>query len=322
MKKILPCAALLFFFLLAIPALGLLLPGGKAPSSPEYPADGEQTLALLDEFSGDILNVSMRTYLVGALACELPSDFEPEALKAQVVACHTYALYMKLNGGNTELLGADFAVNTGQLRGYITEQQQRQLFKNSYASTVSALEQAVDEAYDYILTYSGEPIAAAWHAISCGVTESSADVFLSPLPYLVSVDSACDSASPNFTSEASCTLQELYDLLCTADEQLVLEGEPDGWFEVLTQTESGTVSSIKAGNRTYTGEQFCRNAGLRSACFTWEIDDGEIVFYVRGFGHGVGMSQYGANCRAKNGETFDLILAHYYPGATLSVYAG
>ncbi len=307
-----------------LPALALPLGGSGAKEETDTPPNVTQsangvTFEILDDSTGNVFAVSLREYLIGALACEMPVSFEPEALKAQVVALHTYALYMQQNPtGAAALAGADFSVDTAANRGYMPESGRVAYFGDNYTAGEQKLEQAVDAAIDYILTYSAQPIAACFHAISSGTTESSEVMFGTALPYLVAVDSAADRDSAGYSSETVLTSFDFSDLMSVYDPLFTVVGEPESWIGEVIYSTSGTVTAISVCGRQYKGSELRAALSLRSSCFNVTYAEGEFTFTVSGYGHGVGMSQYGANSLALRGESFDAILSHYYPGTTLS----
>lgn len=310
-------AAVYLIFILAI----LLIPAipaffGKEPeqTTDPFPQKESESLEIMDSSTGTVFAVEMREYLIGALACEMPADFEPEALKAQAVAIHSYAIYMK----NNSKTAYAFAVDTANKRGYMTPEQRDSYFGLNFTQSESRIEAAVDATIDYILTYDGAAIAACFHAISPGMTENSANVFASALPYLSSVACEPDTKSASYISKAEFSPSELDDALKGADSKFTASGEPDGWIGKTSVSEAGTVLSIEICQKSFSGASVREALGLRSAAFSVKYEGGKFLFEVRGYGHAVGMSQNCANEFAKNGMTFDGILAYFYTGTTLS----
>lgn len=310
-------AAVLLVFALAvalIPAAAAYFGGMSGESVDPLPEKAAETLTLLDEATGNKIELSMREYLLGALACEMPVSYEDEALKAQAVALHTYALYLKEHSDKDYA----FAIDSSARGGYMDESARKSLFGVNYPASEQKIEQAVDSTFLYILTYSGEPIVASFHAISPGKTEDSGNVFSTSMPYLVPADCADDVSSAGYLSSAEFAPGELSDLMRIFDAQFAAAGEPETWIGAIKRSESGTVLSMEICGRTYTGPDVRRALGLRSAAFTPAYTNEKFVFEVKGYGHGVGMSQNEANELAKKGETFDAILAYFYKGTTLS----
>lgn len=324
---------LLFALLIAFtPALALLAgegpslaekgPGSDEQSSKGFYAGGE--IIVLDEATGQTLTLTERDYVLGALICEMPALYDPEALKAQAVAIHTYALNVKetqLANPNPELKGAYFKVNSSTYTGYTTEDGAAKIYGKDFAKYYDKMKQAVDETMAQILTYDGKPICACYHAISPGKTEASENIFVTPLPYLVSVDSSFDETAENFLSEARFAPSEVEDYLRSYDSSFTTSGDPANWIDTAVTSEAGTVLSQTICGREYAGTSLREIFRLRSAAFALAYTDGEFVFTVKGYGHGVGLSQYGANYLAETGKTYIEILNHYYPGAVLTQVA-
>ena len=320
----------LFALLIAFtPALALLSGRGPALENTEnnnYAVPPEEryeggVIIVFDEAAGQTLTLTEREYVLGALVCEMPALYESEALKAQAVAIHTYALNVVQSSAakpDPELEGAAFKVNTALYLGYTTAQNAEKIYGGSFGEYYTKMENAVDAVMRGILTYNGEPISACYHAISPGRTEASENVFVNALPYLVSVDSSFDATAEDFLSQKNLTANELEDVLRAYDAGFVAAGEPAAWAGAASTTEAGTVLTQSICGREYAGTKLRELFGLRSAAFTLAYTDGEFVFSVKGYGHGVGLSQHGANYLAKEGKTYSEILAHYYPGAALT----
>ncbi len=317
----------------AVSLLGGTRPGAAEPvsaaASPEAPAAepvraGEE-LVLLDAATGELIHLSERDYAVGAVMCEMPAGYESEALAAQALASRSYALYVKAQRESAplpELNGAYFSVNTATLEGYMTPEQARGLWGASYDEYYKKVCAAVDGTMNEALTYEGAPIAACYHAISPGTTENSENVFASPLPYLVSADSSWDKSAEDYETTAVFTPAALEDMLRLGESSFAAAGEPESWLGASRSTAAGTVLSLEICSRDFSGVKLREYLSLRSAAFEAVYKDNEFVFTVRGYGHGVGMSQHGANELAKSGKTHAEILAHYYHGAQVTQIKG
>lgn len=274
------------------------------PGPLDEPGEG---FALRDA-DGSSLTVSTREFLIGDLACEMDPHAPLEALKAQAVAALTY--YTRLTAG-----GGEIPCDTGKWQVYVTGDGMRERWGEDYEEYRATLEKAVDEVSGQTLTYRGEPILAAYFAISSGSTEAVWNVWAEDSgedhPYLQAVASPGDALADGYLSSREFTADELKSALEMPD----LSGSPASWFGEPERTPSGMVKSVDIGGRTFTGPELRAALGLRSACFTWEERDGKLAFTVRGWGHGVGMSQAGAAFMAKSGAGYREILRHYYPGA-------
>lgn len=268
--------------------------------------------------SGEIQEIPVRDYVIGAVAAEMPISFEPEALKAQAVAAHTYAERQCLAAaGREELEGADFSDDPGKYQAFLTEDELRERWGTHYDNNYSKLSTAVDEVVEDLLTYEDVPIIAAFHAMSTGRTESAENVWGSEVAYLQSVESPADPDAPKFEESVTFSPDAAGDRLKSTHPTLDLSGEPSGWFGEPTVSEAGTVLSLPVADGLFTGQEIRTLFELRSAAFTVTYEDGGFTFTTKGFGHDVGMSQYGANAMALEGADYTEILAHYYPGAAL-----
>lgn len=324
MKRKLAAVLVFAIFVALTPALALISPNNSDEQFPSPPAEAEEaSIIVYDEANGQTLALTEREYLVGAVLCEMPASYEPEALKAQAVAARSYALYVKaLREANPDpsLNGAYFSVNTDVHTGYVTENDAKSMFGERFSEYYNKVSNAVDEVKSYAVLYDGEPIAACYHAISPGRTEASENIFASAVAYLVPVDSSFDQSSDDYISKKSFTPGDLQTLLEANVEGFSLTGKPDTWFKGAVLSESGSVLEATLGNKTFTGTELRNLLGLRSAAWELSLEDNLFTFTVKGYGHGVGMSQNGANELARLGMSFDEILRFYYIGADVAEY--
>lgn len=277
--------------------------------------------AMLDITSGKVEDISVREYLIGAVCAEMPATFEPEALKAQAVAAHTYAERQHLleqNDPTPALYGADFSNDSSQYQAYFTENQAKQYYGENFDSCYSKISDAVDEVLPYLLEYEGTPIIAAFCSMSSGTTESAETVWGSRVDYLVSVESSADTTAPRYLETKEMAADEFREIVSKALPDAVWDNDPTKWVQLGDTSEAGTVLTVTVGGQELTGQEFRELLELRSAAFTVEYADGKLTFTTRGYGHGVGMSQYGANAMAKDGAGWQEILAHYYPGTEIT----
>lgn len=336
MKSYFAAALFLAASIAAAPAVpAYIANGGKAPASEstddgiqaetasapeEVPEVSDEPYRVQDMASGEVLEVPVRDYVIGAVCAEMPASFEAEALKAQAVAAHTYAERQRLRERECptpELCGADFSNDVSHYQGYFTREQAEKFFGGRFGESYSKISAAVDEVLPYILTYGGEPIIPAFHSMSSGKTESAENMWGTAVDYLVPVDSPSDLSAPKFIQQERFSEEALRAALEAAFPGIKLEGEMSGWVSVGEVSPSGTVLSVRVGDRTVCGSDIRTALALRSACFEVRFDGGEAVFTTRGYGHGVGMSQYGANSMAEAGSTWRDILSHYYPGSEI-----
>ena len=283
-----------------------------APESEPDKAALCETYRMLDITSGKVEEISVRDYVIGAVCAEMPATFEPDALKAQAVAAHTYAERQHLlesASPTAALCGADFSNDSSQYQAYFTENQARQYAK---------VTQAVDDVLPYVLEYDGAPIIAAFCSMSAGVTESAENIWGSKVEYLVPVESQADTSAPRYLETAQVTGDEFQAAVQSMLPGAVWEEDMAKWVQIGASSPSGTVLEVTVGGVSCTGQQLREALGLRSAVFSVEVLDGRLVFTTKGYGHGVGMSQFGANAMAKDGAGWQEILAHYYPAAELT----
>lgn len=275
----------------------------------------EEKLKVLDITTGKVEDIPSFDYVVGAVCAEMPATFEPEALKAQAVAAYTYAVRQRekaKTAPDPELNGAYFSNDSSKYQAYFNENQAKQYYGENYEQYIEKIRTAVSEVGGEYMTYEDEPIIAAFHSASSGVTESAEEVWGSKIPYLQSVESEYDTFAPKYMDEYEFTQGEMKRLLEKSFEDISLGDEPENWFSDETKSKGGTVLTISAGDKAVTGQQIRSALSLRSAVFEIEYDNGDFKITTKGCGHCVGMSQYGANEMAKTGKTYSEILKHYY----------
>lgn len=285
-------------------------------TEPPEDASSDELFTVLDITSGKVMEIPMKDYLVGAVMAEMPAAYEPEALKAQAVAAYTYALrreMLEAENPTPELMGAFISNDSTKFQAFFTPEQGRAFYGTAYDEYREKIAAAVDAVYPEALFYENEPIAAAFHSISCGKTEDSADVWEVSFPYLVSVESEWDENAPTFYSENKFTSDEIKAAFPDADF------DESGTISVESLTTGGYAKRVAVGDKTYSGQEVRTALGLKSSAFTVSYNESDKVytFSVKGSGHGVGMSQYGANCLAQDGKTYREILEHYYTNCDL-----
>lgn len=249
------------------------------------------------------------SYLVGVLLAEMPASFHEEALKAQAVVARTYTQKAEQTGGKHGT-GA-VCTDPGCCQGYLSPLDYQG--KGGTLEAIAKVRQAVEATSGQVLTYQGELIEATYFSCSGGRTEQAVAVWGTDYPYLQSVESPGEEAAAHYA-----------DTMCFSPEELASalgrepEGDLDTWFGEPVLTPGGGIATLSIGNTTYTGPQLRSLLGLPSTAFTVEVREEEICFHTSGYGHRVGMSQYGANAMAEQGQAFPQILAHYYPGTELA----
>nr|WP_325212858.1 stage II sporulation protein D [uncultured Oscillibacter sp.] len=295
----------------------------REPPLPPFAAgelDAARPLRVLD--GEEILEMDLGTYLVGVVRAEMPASFEPEALKAQAVAARTYTLY-KLQSGGNHGEAADVCTDHTCCQAYIDEESARANWGENAGAYEAKVEAAVRDTDGEAALYGGVPILAVFHSSSAGLTRAAGEVWLNDLPYLQAVSSPEPGERiPNYYSRVEFTEEELKAKLLAAFPEADLSGSMEGWLRDPAADGAGSVATLSVGGVTAKGTQVRTALGLRSACFTWEVQGDKAVFFVTGYGHGVGLSQYGASAMAAAGADYREILTHYYTGVTVEPYRG
>ena len=253
--------------------------------------------------NGSIINLNMTDYLIGVVSSEMPASFNLEALKAQSVLARTYALKAKQTGKKL--------TDTVSTQSYIDIDQMKNKWENSFNTYYNKIKNAVENTNGEYLSYNGNYIEALYHSTNNGKTESSLDVFGNYYPYLISVSSEYDK-------NASSYLRTINMPLDTISNKLGLSLNNDSVISILSYTDGGNIKEIDINGNNFSGKKVRELLGLRSADFDISISDNNANITTRGYGHGVGMSQYGANGMANAGYSYKDILSHYYPGTTLT----
>ena len=300
MKKIIGCAFFILAFMFILP-LGVMkkpetVKVSAAVTSQVISQDGSfraDTLRVLDKESGTVTEMTPEEYIFGVLAAEMPALYDKEALKAQAVAAYTFALNRQTENADKDY---DITTDMGTDQSFITEEKAREKWGDKADEYCDKLKGAVKEVENFAVTYDGKPILAVYHAISSGKTEDCENVWGKAYPYLKSVASPGDSLAPDYISKAVFSADDLRDKLSKTIE---LSGEPQDYFGKTERTASGTVKSIEVCGSDLSGGEIRSALSLKSSDFEVLYKDGEFVFTVYGYGHGVGMSQFGANTMAK-----------------------
>lgn len=257
---------------------------------------------------GGVDSMPLHDYLVGALLGEMPLSFDLEALKAQAVACRTYAL-RQYSGRKHD--PAAVCTLSSCCECWVSAE-------GASEENLAKAEQAVSETDGMVLTYDGKLIEATFFSCSGGRTESAADVWGNEIPYLTAVDSPGEEAAPHAFGTVRVPCDEFCRKLLSEDTQADLSGAPSTWLGAMTCTDGGGVRTVIIGGRSFTGKQLRKLFGLDSTAFQLSADETAVTFQTRGFGHRVGLSQYGAQAMAQSGADFRAILRHYYNGTDLT----
>lgn len=288
---------------------------GEEITIPEEEEVTVATVKVMNASSKNITEMPLRDYLIGVVASEINAAYHEEAIKAQTVAAHTMLEYSK-EYKNEGLNGADISDSSATHQGFLTVDEQKEKWGENYDTYREKIEKCVDEVIDFTIQYDGEPINAVFHSISNGQTENATDVWGGEYPYLISVNSVGDKLSPSYNSEVKVTAEKFKETM--SENGAELKENPADYVGEITNTDTGMVKTIIIGDKTFKGTEIRTLFGLKSSTFTVKYTDGNFVFTVSGYGHGVGMSQYGADYMARQGFKYDEILKHYYVGTEIS----
>ena len=300
--------------------------GQRASEQPEEPIhllppgeiDSARTLRVLD---GDtVTEMTFSDYLQGVLRAEMPASFQEDALRAQAVAARTYTYYKMQNGGNHGDT-ADICTDHSCCQAFLGKEKAADNWGKNAERYEAKIENAVSATDGQVMLYGGAPILAVFHSSSAGETWNSGEVWAQDLPYLQSVSSPEGEGVPNYYSTVELTEAEFREKFLAARPEADLSGPASGWIRDPVM-DGVHVESVTIGGVSVSGPSVRSIFGLRSASFTAEAGDGKITFYVTGYGHGVGLSQYGANAMAEAGSTWREILEHYYTGVTIGTWTG
>ena len=252
--------------------------------------------------------LDMDGYLMGVVLGEMPTDFEPEAIKAQAVAARTYTAKAVETGGKHG--DGSLCTNPGCCQAYVSEADY--LSRGGTEEGLEKVRSAVRDTSSWVLTYEGELIEATYFSCSGGSTEDAAAVWGTDYPYLRALESPGEENAAHYSDTFSFTSEQFQEKL-----GCLLTGDPDSWFVTEDYTPGGGIKAMAICGETYTGTQLRRLLGLPSTAMTITAEGDNIVVVTKGYGHRVGMSQYGADAMAATGKTYAQILSYYYPGTQL-----
>jgi stage II sporulation protein D len=314
---------ILFLFLIIIILPAVLVKSCDIISLPEEEkGEGDIVVKVYDHMQKRIIKMKLEEYIKGVVAAEMPAAFEKEALKAQAVAARTYTVGRLTSMGGAGCSShpeADICTDPTHCQAWYPKDV---LLKRwgliGYYRYWKKISTAVEETRGLIITYKGNIIDPVFHSTSGGKTENSEDVWQNRVPYLRSVVSKYETHSPKFTETVSIPIQDFIKKLKEEypDIELTKEALKDA-INVVEWSEGGRIKYIRLGNKVVKGTDVRRIFGLNSTNFRWKIDRESIDITTIGYGHGVGMSQYGADGMAKNGSNFAEILKHYYTGVDI-----
>lgn len=251
--------------------------------------------------NGVVLTMEMDEYLIGVVASEMPASFSVEALKVQSILARTYAM-KKIEAGLV-------LTDTVKTQRYMDNAEMKKMWGSGFDKYYQKIKGAVDATKGQVVLYNGALIDAVYHSTSNGKTEDSVFVWGNVFPYLVSVDSSWDRNVNGFSKTVSFTFDKLCSVFGLSQEEFS--------FQIVSRNKSGRVETVEVSGQTYSGVEIRTLLGLRSTDFDISYEGEQVIFQTRGYGHGVGLSQYGANEMAKNGHKYDSIIKHYYTGVNI-----
>ncbi|MDI7247448.1 MAG: stage II sporulation protein D [Bacillota bacterium] len=328
-----------FCILVVLVVPSVLVRGCDFGVEPREEAAGP-TLKVFVVATGKLVEMPLEEYVRGVVAAEMPASFGTEALKAQAVAARTFAVKrMKQFGGAgcAAHPGADVCTDHVHCQAWISDGELRKrLSYLEYYTYARKIAGAVEATAGKIVTYQGKPIEAYYHAASGGSTDNSEDVWSTAIPYLRAVATEFEAREPRFEQRLELTVDELEKKLgvklrqkkvttykvAGKDVQVVAEERMDRPIEVLSASRAGRVKDIRVGDRVFSGYSLREILGLRSTKLTYQVVGDKVYFTTTGYGHGVGMSQYGAQAMAQAGKSYVDILKHYYRGTEVIASTG
>ncbi|WP_422658606.1 stage II sporulation protein D [Paenibacillus sp. EC2-1] len=290
-----------------------------APSAAPQVAEEPMVSVYLTK-TDTVETLPLETYIVGVVAAEMPAEFQLEALKAQAIAARTY-IVQRLKSGDKSGVPDDKSdvTDTVTHQAYISQEKLKQEWAaQGKQAELDKLRRAVKETRGIVMTYNGQPITASFFSTSNGYTENSEDYWKNEIPYLRSVESPWDEQiSPKFKSTVRMSRAEFSKRLGLSDAAIPVSasgGNSASWIKVISYTKGNRIQEVRIGGQKFTGREIREKLALRSSQFSWSLKDGEVIITTYGNGHGVGMSQYGAEGMAREGAKAKEILRHYYTG--------
>ncbi|WP_280770535.1 stage II sporulation protein D [Salipaludibacillus daqingensis] len=252
-----------------------------------------------------IEEVPLEEYIIGVVASEMPASYEMEALKAQALTARTYLVRQMIDGNDLNLPEGADVTDTVMHQVYKNDDELKETWGNDYEWKISRVRKAALETEGQIITYEEEPITATFFSTSNGYTENSEEYWENEIPYLRSVESPWDKDSPRYEGDRQMTVNEF-------EQELGVQLADGEVGKIISRTTGGRVAKVEIGEQTFSGREIRDALELDSSDFDWERNGDNVVIQTRGWGHGVGMSQYGADSMAKSGKTYREIIDHYY----------
>ncbi|MCA1032081.1 stage II sporulation protein D [Bacillus timonensis] len=269
-------------------------------------------IAVYRSTSKKIESTQLEEYIIGVVASEMPAEFELEALKAQALSARTYIVKQLLSETNVSIPEGADVTDTIMHQVYKNREDLKRIWGKDYDWKIQKITEAVHATQGQILTYDGVPITASFFSTSNGYTENSEAYWTNPFPYLKTVESPWDEKSPKFHDQKTFTVAEF-------EQKLGVKlGKSNTIGTVVSRTPGKRVDTVDINGVKLKGREVREKLDLKSTDFNWERKGDYIVITTKGYGHGVGMSQYGANGMAQEGKTYQEIVSHYYKGVKVS----
>lgn len=279
------------------------------------------TIKLIHHETGEIEEIPLDEYLYGVVSAEMPAAYEKEALKAQATVARTYTIY-QIKNNSSKHDRANICDSYACCQAWISKDERFEKWNEAEReSNWNKITEAVQETKGKIITYAGQPINAFFHSNSGGVTESSVNIWGGiEYPYLKSVETAGEEGYSQYSSEVSFTREELLNKIKEKHQEIEIDWDDENAIQIKEYTDSGRVRTMQFGNVGIAGTEARTILGLKSTNFIISYVDDKIIFSVTGYGHGVGMSQTGADSLAKQGSGYEKIIKHFYTGVEITNY--
>lgn len=320
MKRLIFMIIALSFIIVGIPLI--IISTFDSEIQVEQPTKSEVKVHVKINQTNEVIEIDLEEYIKGVVACEMPGEFEDEALKAQAIAARTYAIsrmQMFEDNGHPDHSEAPLC-NDIHCQVYKSFNDIKNIKSTEWVMKYwKKISNAVEATQGMVMTYENELVSQPlFHSTSGGKTENSEDVFTASVPYLRSVESPYEKEAPHYTDSTTISVNDFKTKILSKYNNLVVNlNDIDNSVKILERSSGGRVSKIKIGNLIVSGRDVRETLGLRSANFTIQSNGNVITFNTIGYGHGVGMSQWGANGMAKNGSDYKEILQHYYQGVDI-----
>jgi len=283
-------------------------------SVPGEQQESTQELTLRLKTAGGVETLPLEEYLVSVVMSEMPASFSFEALKAQAVAARTFTARMLTSDKHTD---ADLCSNPSCCQAWKSEEELRKKYGSGFDAACEKAASAVQETAGQVLTYNGNLIEAVYYSCSGGASEPAVAVWGTEVPYLQSVPSPGEEIAAKYESQVRIPFAKFKSILRGEDADVWFSVIPEYWIGETVYSDGGGVATMSLGGVTFTGTKLRSLFSLNSTLFNLSVGNGEMIFSVKGYGHRVGMSQYGAEAMAQAGKTYGEILRHYYTGVTI-----